>query len=943
MNSLLPRPLRITLRVFLTALPFGLWALFLALSPQPAFAEEAGGEDSAEDEAAASSADASPQVETLVVTGTRLRGYPSASPVYILDREDMDRRGLLNVEEVLRFLPQNFSSILSGGSYDGNSPRFTQGSVTANLRGLGEGATLVLVNGRRIAASPAENGTFTDISTIPFSAIERVEVVADGASAIYGSDAVGGVVNFILKKDYRGAESALRYESSSSGGDRRVFEQTAGASWAGGNITASFNYSKEDAVFSKDAGLDVDGDFREQGGRRFPSTFTQPATLLRSGLPPGAPPGTRVALLPPGDGTNIDVSRIIYVSNEEWETQTGNFNLLPAAGQPLGTAEATPSQDHKAAYLNLSQRLGEHLVVDVSATWADQEVVGESFGTSFSGVVPESNAYNTLGSAVYVGYAFDREVADGKLPRFSRITESDRYNVSASLMWTTPWRDFMVVLSADGGENGFYNGYGGTFNSRSPAFRAALASADPQTAINPFGDGTVQPADLNQFVQYDSRGSRSGKNRVLGASVSGTLFKTAGGAAQLALGFERRKDTLDFEDFLLNPFTFRIPDAPEIVPEAKNAAWFVELSVPLIGEANSRPGLRSVTLHVAGRNDDYEIAGPFDGPTEPSRVKKSGDFVPKLSITYYPIEDAKLRATWGEGFQTPTLPELFDPPNMFNPPHTPPFFPTFDPSNPESNGGRFTPVFPVTVFGGNPNLEAQRSETTTIGMDWTPAAVEGLYVSATWITTEFENLIGDLQSALGWPPTYALENSEQFPGLVERDANGVLTYLSFASANLAARVSETLDLEARYRFATEWGDFGVGFNLTRTLALKTTPVVDAAAIVQHGTQDGPPKMRGNAWLDWTRGVWAASLTIKHKGRYRNTEEGALRTNVDGYTTVDLRGERAFPTFGLRLSAGVDNLFDADFPFVDNRYGVNSRDVDFRRRVAFLKAVKEFSW
>ena len=924
---------------FLALAPLGLWALFAGT----VLAEEQGGAGSAQDETAEAS-DADPDVETLVVTGTRLHGYPSASPVYVLDREDMDRRGLLNVEEVLRFLPQNFSSILSGGSYDGNSPRFTQGSVTANLRGLGEGATLVLVNGRRIAASPAENGTFTDISTIPFSAIERVEVVADGASAIYGSDAVGGVVNFILKKDYRGAESALRYESSSSGGDRRVFEQTAGASWDSGNVTASFNYSKEDAVYSVDAGLDVDGDFREQGGRYFPSTFSQPATLLRfAGFPPGAPPGTRVALLPPGDGTNIDVSRIIYVSNEEWETQSGNFNLLPAAGQPLGTAEATPFQDHKAAYLNLSQRFGESLVLDVSLTWADQEVIGQSFGTSFSGPVPESNAYNTLGAAVYVGYAFNREVADGKLPRFSRITESDRRNVSASLTWTTPWRDFAVVFTADRGENGFYNGYGGTFNSRSPAFRAALASADPQTAINPFGDGTVQPVDLNQFVAYDTRGSRSGRNQVLSATFSGTLFEIAGGGAQVAFGVEQRTDTLDFEDFGLNPFTFRIPDAPEIVPEAENAALFFELSVPLIGEANTRPGLRSLTLHLAGRNDDYEVAGPFDGPTEPSSVRKSGDFVPKLSVTYYPVEDVKLRATWGEGFQTPTLPELFNPPRRFNPPHTPPFFRMFDPLNPEANGGRFTPVFPVIVFGGNPDLQPQTSETTTVGMDWSPAAVEGLHVSATWISTDFVNLIGDLQAALGFPPTYALQNAEQFPGLVERDANGVLTYVSFASGNLAARVSEAVDLEARYRFATGWGDFGVGFNLTRTLALETTPVVGASPIVQHGTQDGPPKVRGNAWLDWTQGPWAASFTIERKGGYRNTEEGARRTDVDGYTTVDVRGERAFPDIGLRLSAGVDNVLDADFPFVDNRSGVNSRDVDFRRRVVFLKVVKEFSW
>ena len=893
-------------------------------------------EDGAEDEEGVE--------ETLVVTGTRLPAWPGSTPVFVLDSEDMDKRSLLNVEDVLRFLPQNFSSILSGGSYDNLSPRFTQGSVTANLRGLGEGSTLVLVNGRRIAASPAESGTFTDISTIPFSAIERVEVVTDGASAVYGSDAVGGVVNFILKKDYRGAESTLRYESSSSGGDRRVFEQTAGASWGSGNVTASFNYNEEDAVYSVDAGLDVDGDFRDQGGRRWPSTFTQPAVLLRfAGFPPSAPPGTRIGLLPPGDGTNVDVSRIIWVSNQEWETQTGNFNLLPAVGQPLATAEATPALDHLAAYVNLAQRFGDQLTLDVSATYSEQDVTGQSFGTSFSGVVPASNAYNPFGRPVYVGYAFNREVADGKLPAFARITESDRYNVSAQLTWETPWRDWAAVISADRGENGFYNGYAGTFNSRDPGFVAALASADPQTAVNPFGDGTVQPVDLSQFVSFDSRGSRAGKQSVLTASFSGTLFELPGGAAQLAFGFERRTDRLDFEDFLLNPITFRAPDAPEIIPESENSAWFVELSVPLVGEENARPGLAALTLHFAGRDDEYEISGPFDGPTEPGRSRVLGDFVPKIGIAYSPMDGLTLRSTWGEAFQAPTLPELFEPPNYFNPPFTPPFFPTFDPLNPASNGGPFTPVFATIIFGGNPDLEAQTSETITVGFDWQVAAIGGLQISGTWVRTEFVNLLGDLQAALGFPPVYALENHEQFPGLVERDANGVLQLVSYASANLARHESEAIDMDARYRFDTRLGEIGVGVNLTRTMALDTTPVAGADPLKQAGTQNGPPKFRANAYLDWTYHDWSASLTAKYKGDYRNTDEDARRTEVDGYTTWHVRAERGFEDIGLRIVGGVDNLFDADFPFVDNRTGVNSRDVDFRRRVAFLQVVKAFSW
>ena len=341
------------------------------------------------DDASPDEDDEALELAAQVVTGSRLRGGVSASPIFVLTREEIDRRGLQDIEDIVRYIPQNYSTVTAGGSFDARSPRFSQGLVTINLRGLGEGSTLVLVNGTRIAASPTESGTFTDVSTIPFSAIERVEVLTDGASAIYGSDAVGGVVNFILRKDYRGAESTVRYENSSSGGHRRVVEQALGLNWDTGSITASANFSQEDAVLAADAGIDIDGDYREQGGRRFPSTYGQPALLLRFGpFPPNAPPGTRVGILPPGDGTNINIDDIVYVSNQEWQTQTGNYELVPSSPSLLGPDQATPSGDHLAAYLNVTQQLTSNLSVDFSGVYSEQDDSPSSHGQSFRGNVP---------------------------------------------------------------------------------------------------------------------------------------------------------------------------------------------------------------------------------------------------------------------------------------------------------------------------------------------------------------------------------------------------------------------------------------------------------------------------------------------------------------------------------------------------------------------------
>ena len=226
--------------------------------------------------------DSDESIDEIVLTGSRIAGAPLASPVVSITRADIEARGLRSVEDVLRYVPQNFSGITSGGRADERSPGLDGGVVTVNLRGLGEGSTLVLVNGKRIAASPATAGTFTDVSTIPFSAIERVEILTDGASAIYGSDAVGGVINFILRQEYRGLQPRVRYENSSSGGDSVTLETTGGMSWGSGNLTGSLSFEQADPANFFQAGMPTDGDLPGAAascGRSIPSRARRPRAL----------------------------------------------------------------------------------------------------------------------------------------------------------------------------------------------------------------------------------------------------------------------------------------------------------------------------------------------------------------------------------------------------------------------------------------------------------------------------------------------------------------------------------------------------------------------------------------------------------------------------------------------------------------------------------------
>ena len=159
----------------------------------------------------------------------------------------------------------------------------------------------------------------------------------------------------------------------------------------------------------------------------------------------------------------------------------------------------------------------------------------------------------------------------------------------------------------------------------------------------------------------------------------------------------------------------------------------------------------------------------------------------------------------------------------------------------------------------------------------------------------------------------------------------------------AARTSEAVDFDARYRFDTAFGEFAAGILGTRTLELETVFAPGADPVAQEGTNQGPAELKGSAYLDWSLGPWGANLTINHASSYENINPGVLRTDVDGYTTVDLQGSYVLPESGWRITAGVQNVFDEDFPFFDSYTGVNSAHVDSRRRVAFVDISREFSW
>ncbi|HEX5259154.1 MAG TPA: TonB-dependent receptor, partial [Sphingomicrobium sp.] len=196
--------------------------------------------------------------DEIVVTGTNVRGAPPSSPVITLTKRDIDEAAPASVEELLRKLPQNLSSGVAEENVgvSGTGADITDQGAGIDLRGLGQRATLVLVNGRRVA--PSGTGSYVDVSMIPVSALERVEVLTDGASAIYGSDAVGGVVNLILRKDFTGLDvSAQAGTTTKGGGDQFLGSATAGTSWNSGHVMVSYEFRSEGEIKAGDRNFTI--------------------------------------------------------------------------------------------------------------------------------------------------------------------------------------------------------------------------------------------------------------------------------------------------------------------------------------------------------------------------------------------------------------------------------------------------------------------------------------------------------------------------------------------------------------------------------------------------------------------------------------------------------------------------------------------------------------
>lgn len=818
----------------------------------------------------------------LVITGTRIRGAPPAgSNVLSLDRDAIDATGRGTVQDVVATLPQNFpgsqNELTQLGATDGR--RNIAFGSTVDLRGLGADATLTLVNGRRLA--PSGFGNFVDLSLIPLSAVRSIDVLADGASATYGSDAVGGVVNVILDSEFEGAVSRVRVGRDGHGGmDEFAAAQLIGASWETGHAMMGYDYRERGALAAADRDTTSNSDLRRYGGSNFSRTLSNPGNITRIGAIPAS------WAIPTGqDGTSLSQADLIAGSLNQQDINEDSYLL--------------PEQRSHSIFLSARQQATPHVEVFVDALAGVREAYAQDTQIATSIVIPETNYYRQLNGLflgqgnLTIGYYFGADLGP-----IRHVTSSQGHNVAAGAeiaLWDE-WRLELVGSHALVQEDARIEN---TFES-SPAVTAAYASNAIATAFNPFADGSNTPASVLAAFTYDQHIDTDSEIRTFAAKADGPLFDLPGGVLRAALGLERRQESFTIDrEFIRTSGITRLPiQAPG---ERTIEAVFAEILAPVTDTFQISASVRQ------------ERSDTFDATT------------PKIGVSWAIAGDLTLRATWGLSFKAPQFQQMLGATSGTLTSAT-------AAQDPQATNGSTG----LLILGGsNPNLVPEEAESWTAGFTYRPRIMRGLSLDAAYFDIDFANRIatpGNVLAAFR-DPTGLETVFTRNPTLAQVQAaiasvDTVAGSLPLSSveaifdgrlSNLASLRVRGIDLSAGYAFATRMGEFTLNASASGLLQYERMTVPGAAGIEALNTMFNPVDWRARLSLAWQAGDWSAGVTGIYVDSYRDNLSTPTR-EIDSSLTFDMRAGFALDARGSEISLSVQNVFDEDPPFANNPLG-----------------------
>jgi iron complex outermembrane recepter protein len=893
-------------------------------------------------------------IERIEVTGSSIKRVQSegALPVQIITRAQLERSGINTAEQLLTQITSNgngFDNLAATSDVVAGANRGNNGLSAANLRSQGSNATLVLLNGRRVAAHGLNGGT-VDLKQIPLAAVERVEVLKDGASATYGTDAIGGVINFIMRKDLQGLEANGYFDVTEPGGGS-IFR----GSLVGGtgdinkdryNVMGSITYSKNEALlgtqrdfvntFQPERGLSVD-----TRGTPYATVFaiaqtrnilssraTAGGAIVNNRGPLDSPTGTQTfgAINPldlPGQGGCAQIPGQAPYDEVLWVTPGSKYACAWDTGraasiqQPVENMNGTLRGVFKVnESMNVfGEFVGSNVVTKKS--FSNQQVTSTNTafrtGGNFPLVYPSTgSSYNEVFNALV---AFFPSIEENRgqpiafrwrcIPCGPRQIETDastaRFLVGADGIFggwdykASAWSAYSDTKSTLGG--GYY-------------FTDKFGSLITKGILNPFlraGQEQTQAA-VQGLAEASAAGVVlfGGKFGVTAAdiSASGSLFKLPAGDVMAAVGLDYRQEKYKFNgnasDLVTQGNVFNAPfDSTNDLSEIKRtiSAVYTEVAVPIT---------KSFEVTGAFRYDNYT---GFGGVTNP-----------KISFRFSPAKEFLVRGSYSEGFRVPTFSQQFfgitispySGKDLVDPAKCPKLVVSTTPGC-ES-------ITPDTIFGGKPNLQPETARSLNLGaifepLPWMSAGVDYWEIRR-------QNQITTLSLS------ELTKNASLFPESFIRDAAGNLVVIDQRWVNAGETRTKGMDFSLRMNgqmFAGKWSaNLDGTYMLSRKSRLLPTSDFSDNEVGKFSAEgDLPVRWKHTLGFTYTQGVWAGTLSNSYVSGYVDRvapgiENGSVtpalyNPNVKAYTLFNLSGSYT-GIKGMTLSAGIKNILNTDPPF-----------------------------
>jgi iron complex outermembrane receptor protein len=840
------------------------------------------------------------QLEEVVVTGSRIPTISGQGPqeVQLYDRLQIEKSGQTTVSDFLNTLPDVSTSITEAGF------QTSLGATAVVLHGLPIGTTLVLINGRRTEVSGSQGSyNIFDLNNIPLAAVERIEVLSEGSSAVYGADAIGGVVNILLKKDFDGFSADVKYGEASAVDDWNA-SLTWGMHWDRASLSLVGSAQKRSELEGFERSIAATQDFTRFGGRDARSLDCDPGNVFSingSNLPGvGAP----YAAVPSGFTGQP--------SQQEFANTAGMLNKC----SPNAYVSLIPETQRTGALLNgsfsvtpsielFTEMMFSH--VDERPQFPPPQFFGVPGFQSFT--VSASNPFNPFGQTVGIS---DLLLGVGRTQQ-PEVTTFFRPLVGARGTFFDSWYwEVAGWASLDWSTNVQTN------NPNFTAVQAALNSSVPSTALNPFVQGAQGSPQLLQSLVYDQRVKYASRTKVANGFVRGPLIQLPSGPLELVLGSEYDRDSLYFNQL---PST-GAPAGNSATYDRTRSALFGEARLPIVANRKYPKDGDTLAMTVAGRYDHYDDFG--------------SKATPQIGAEWRPTSTLLVRGTYGEAFKAPNLSALYTPPVSFQLPVTDP-----------SNGNQLEVV--NATFGGNPHLRPETGRSSTIGVFYASKEIPGLQLSVTHWKVEEGDSVQSLQ------PQVIVDNASLFPGAVVRNSAGVITQVNATYLNFGQIKVAGLDYQANYKFDTALGEIAPSLRVTQTYKYSSalTPGSAPTDRTSMANDDGnwAPRLKGTAALNWALGPYSVSLDGRYVGRYRDYDplpNGTFQ-QLGNFWILDanfrLKAGDAFGKGtawlkGTYIELGGVNLFDQLPQFSNIFRGYNGYDftqADLRGRFLYVHA------